>query len=139
MPEIEAELARLNRDYEINKQQYDTLAQRLESARISESAEQNVENVKFRVIEPPIVPVQAERSGARLALNSLVLLAAIAAGVGLAVLLAQLVSDLHVPGTCWRRSPGVPVIGSITAALQTRPRAVVPHARARWWGPRSAC
>jgi len=56
IPEVEAELARLNRDYEVNKQQYDTLVQRLESAKISEQAEQSADNVKFRVIEPPIVP-----------------------------------------------------------------------------------
>ena len=57
IPEIEAELARLNRDYEVNKEQYDTLLQRLESAKISQQADQNTENVKFRIIEPPTTPV----------------------------------------------------------------------------------
>ena len=64
IPEIEAELSRLNRDYEVNKQQYDTLLQRLESAKISQSADQNTENVKFRIIEPPTVPVKAKRPAA---------------------------------------------------------------------------
>ena len=40
---------RVDRDYEVNKQQYDTLLQRLESAKISQSADQNTENVKFRI------------------------------------------------------------------------------------------
>ena len=70
---------RLNRDYEINKQQYDTLLQRLESAKISEQAEQSADNVKFRVIEPPIVPVRPSGPD-RVALNALVLLAALGAG-----------------------------------------------------------
>jgi polysaccharide chain length determinant protein (PEP-CTERM system associated) len=128
VPEIEAELTRLNRDYEINKQQYDTLAQRLESARISESAEQNVENVKFRVMEPPVEPVKPSGPD-RLALNSLVLLAAIAAGVGLALLLAQLYPTFSTRDLL-ARVTGVTVIGSITAALK---RDLVP-----WYRTQSA-
>ncbi len=77
--EGEAELARLNRDYEVNKRNYDTLVQRLESARISESAEQSADNLKFRVIEPPIVP---DKPGGpkRLEMNVMVLIAALGAG-----------------------------------------------------------
>ena len=89
IPEVEAELSRLNRDYEINKQQYDTLLQRLESAKISEQAEQSSENVKFRIIEPPMVPVKPS-GPMRMQLNLLVLFAAFGAGIGLAVLLALL-------------------------------------------------
>ena len=65
IPEVEAELARLNRDYEINKKQFDTFLQRLESAKISEQAEQSNDNVKFRVIEPPSVPVKPSGPDAR--------------------------------------------------------------------------
>jgi uncharacterized protein involved in exopolysaccharide biosynthesis len=42
----------------VNKQQYDTLLQRLESAKMSQQADQNTENVKFRIIEPPMVPIK---------------------------------------------------------------------------------
>lgn len=116
VPEIEAELTRLNRDYEINKQQYDTLVQRLESARISEQAEQNAENVKFRVIEPPVEPVKPSGPN-RLALNSLVLLAALGAGLGLALLLAQLHPTFSTRDVL-ARVTGVPVFGSISAAIR---------------------
>ncbi len=116
IPEIEAELSRLNRDYEVNKEQYDTLLQRLESAKISQQADQNTDNVKFRIIQPPTVP--AKPSGPnRPLLDSLVLLAALAAGVGIAVLLAQLHPTFSNRETLQRLS-GVPVLGAISAAIR---------------------
>ncbi|HTU67456.1 MAG TPA: XrtA system polysaccharide chain length determinant [Steroidobacteraceae bacterium] len=56
-PEVEAQLASLNRDYAVIKGTYDALLQRFESARISDRADQS-EDVRFRMIEPPRVPVQ---------------------------------------------------------------------------------
>ena len=117
IPEVEAELARLNRDYEVNKRNYDTLVERLESARISESAEQSGDNVKFRVIEPPIVPFKPS-GPERALLNTMVLLAALGAGLGLAVLLAQL-HPTFATRDLLQKITGVPVIGAITAAVQT--------------------
>jgi polysaccharide chain length determinant protein (PEP-CTERM system associated) len=55
-PEVEAQLASLNRDYAVIKGTYDALLQRSESARISDRADQS-EDVRFRMIEPPRVPV----------------------------------------------------------------------------------
>lgn len=115
IPEVEAELARLNRDYEVNKQQYDTLLSRLESARISEQAEQNTENVKFRVILPPTVPFKPA-GPVRPLLDTVVLLAGIAAGIGLAVLLSQL-HPTFTTRDLLQRVAGIPVVGSITAAV----------------------
>jgi polysaccharide chain length determinant protein (PEP-CTERM system associated) len=115
VPEVEAELARLNRDYEVNKRNYDTLVQRLESARISESAEQSAENVKFRVIEPPLMPVKPS-GPQRAVLNTLVLLAALAAGAGIAVLLAQL-RPTFSNRDMLRKVAGVPVLGAISTAV----------------------
>ena len=55
VPQIEAELQRLNRDYEVHKKNYNELVQRREQARISEDVESGTEQVKFRIIEPPFV------------------------------------------------------------------------------------
>lgn len=115
VPEVEAELTRLNRDYQINKQQYDTLVQRLESARISQQAEQSSENVKFRVVEPPSEPVKPSGPD-RFTLNSLVLAAALGAGLGLALLLAQLHPTFSTRDIL-QRVAGVTVLGTVTAAL----------------------
>lgn len=115
IPEVEAELARLNRDYEVNKKQYDTLLQRLELARISEEAEQSDDNVKFRVIEPPAVPVKPS-GPPRLALNAIVLVVSLAAGLGLAALLA-LMHPTFATRDLLEKVTGVRVIGTIAAAL----------------------
>ena len=116
IPEVEAELTRLNRDYETNKKQYETLLQRLESARISGQAEQNADTVKFRVTEPPVLPVKPS-SPKRAEMNVLVLVAALAAGLALAVALA-LLHPTFATRDLLQRVIGVPVIGTITAALR---------------------
>jgi polysaccharide chain length determinant protein (PEP-CTERM system associated) len=116
IPEVEAELVRLNRDYEVNKTQYDTLLQRLESARISESAEQNTDSVKFRVIEPPTVPVKPS-GPVRPMLDSLVLLAALGAGLGLAILIAQM-HPTFTTRDLLQKVTGIRVLGTVTAAVQ---------------------
>ena len=124
IPEVEAELARLNRDYDVNKRQYDTLVQRLESARISQSAEQTAENVKLRVLEPPVMPFKPS-GPQRAGLNSLVLLAALGAGIGLALLLAQL-NPTFSSRELLQQLAGVPVVGVITVAVRA---AVLPWYR----------
>jgi polysaccharide chain length determinant protein (PEP-CTERM system associated) len=116
MPEVEAELARLNRDYEVNRQQYDTLLTRLESAKISQEVDQNTDNVKFRIIEPPSVPVKPSGPN-RPMLNTMVLLASLAAGLGVAILLGQLRPTFSTRDLL-QKVAGIPVLGTISAALR---------------------
>jgi protein tyrosine kinase modulator len=80
-PEVEAELASLNRDYAVIKGTYDALLQRFESARISDRADQS-EDVRFRMIEPPRVPVEPSAPMRGLLMVGVLILAAF---VGLAV------------------------------------------------------
>lgn len=113
IPDVEAELARLNRDYDVNKQNYTALTQRRESARISEQADQSTDKVKFRIIDPATVPILPVAPNRPLLLTG-ALLFALGAGIAAAVLLDQL-----WPAFCSRRrlqeAVGLPVLGTITA------------------------
>ena len=88
LPEVEAELSRLNRDYGTNRVQYDALLQRLESARLSEQAEKS-QDVIFNIVEPPSMPVVPAAPN-RIMLACAVLVAAFGAGAGAAYLLSLL-------------------------------------------------
>lgn len=89
MPEIEAELKRLDRDYGLNKRQYEELLKRRESARLSEEADEQADDIKLKVIEPPRIPLSPIGPN-RIQLLSVVLLASLGAGGALAFLLSQI-------------------------------------------------
>jgi len=87
-PQVEAEYARLNRDYDITRGQYHALVDRLNRAKLSDQAEATGV-VRFEVVEPPTgsaAPVSPDRP--RLIL--VVLLGGLVAGVGVAYFLHQL-------------------------------------------------
>jgi polysaccharide chain length determinant protein (PEP-CTERM system associated) len=86
IPKIEAELTQLNRDYSVQQKNYQTLLSRRESANISEQAEMRGDQFKFRVVDPPRVPLQPSSPNRPLLMTG-VLLGGIVAGVSLALLL----------------------------------------------------
>jgi hypothetical protein len=112
VPEVEAEFARLNRDYEVNKKQYDELLQRREQAALSQDAEQSQEDVKVKIIDPPRLPLLPIGPN-RLLLASVVLVLGLGFGGGLTVLLSQLSPRLiDVPDL--REVTGLPVLGAVS-------------------------
>ena len=115
LPKIEAELAALNRDYEVNRQQYDQLLARRESARLSQQAEQSKQDIRFKIVDPPRAPLKPT-GPTRLLFMTMVLGAGLGAGVGLAFLIAQL-----WPTVGSRRSlmqiTDIPVFGSVSLVL----------------------
>jgi polysaccharide chain length determinant protein (PEP-CTERM system associated) len=118
MPQVEAELKRLDRNYDVNKAQYDTLVERLQSANISTEAEQTADSVKFRVVEPPIVPLTPVGPKRGL-LSSMVLLAALAAGLATAFMLAQM-RPVFTSRDSLGRIAGLPVLGAVTRLTAER-------------------
>jgi polysaccharide chain length determinant protein (PEP-CTERM system associated) len=115
IPEVEAELARLNRDYEVNRKQYDELLTRSEQARISDQADASSESVKFKEIERPVEPVTPSGPQRGL-LNTAVMLMSLAAGLALALFLQQ-VRPVFSTKDSVRQATGLPVIGSVSAAI----------------------
>jgi hypothetical protein len=86
--------------------------QRRESANMSEQMDQNAETVKFRVVDPPFVP-PAPSSPNRPLLSSEVLLAGIAAGLVLAVFLAQL-NPTFDSRRALMEATNLPVLGGVS-------------------------
>lgn len=115
IPQIEAEMAQLNRDYEIIKRNYDALVARREQAAISGDVDANAKLAEFRVIDPPRVsptPVFPHR----LALIPVVLLAAIAAGVLAAFAVAQIFPTFDSVRAL-RNVTQRPVLGSVSVVV----------------------
>jgi len=124
IPEIEAELVRLNRDYDNNRQQYQLLSQRVETARLSEQAEGAREQIKFRVIDPPTIPL-VPLSPNRYILASAVFVFALGAGAGLALLL-NLLNPVFSDRNTLSTVTGVPVLG-VVALSRSRAATVNGH------------
>jgi polysaccharide chain length determinant protein (PEP-CTERM system associated) len=87
-PEVEAEYARLNRDYDVTRGQYQALVERLNRARLSDKADETGV-VRFEVVDPP---TGGERPVApdRIRLILTVLLGGMAGGLGVAYVMHQL-------------------------------------------------
>jgi polysaccharide chain length determinant protein (PEP-CTERM system associated) len=112
VPQVEAELARLNRDYAINKQNYETLIARRESAKISEQAEQSSDNLKFKIVDPPRVPLTPV-SPSRPLLATAILIAGLGMGAGFAILLSQVKPTYDNHRSLMSRT-NVPVLGYVS-------------------------
>ena len=116
LPEVEAELSRLTRDYDVKQSQYQSILQRLGVAELSESAVQS-EDVTFRIIDPPFLPDYPIIPNRPLLLT-LVLLVGLGVGGGLAFFANQLQPVFHDPITL-REATGLPVLGTVLE-MQTR-------------------
>ncbi len=110
VPEVEAELSRLNRDYEVTRTQYQALVQRLDTAKLSNEAD-NTGTVTFRIIDPPSVPLTSV-SLQRGYLLAAVLLAALGTGAGLAYLM-NLLRPVFFDWRTMSEIVGAPVIGQV--------------------------
>lgn len=114
LPQIEAEFGQLTRDYEVIKSRYDKLLERRESAQMSGDVEASDVVMGFRIIDPPQVPLVPSAPN-RPWLMSLVLLAALGGGLGIAFLLSQLRPTISDERRL-REVSGLQVLGTIAMA-----------------------
>lgn len=110
--EMEANLARLNRDYNVYKGNYEKLVERREAAKLSGSLRDTSELMTFKIIDPPSTPLLPTGPN-RLKLNSMVLLAALAAAICLAFVSSQIRPTFNSQGDL-RETTGLLVLGEIT-------------------------
>jgi polysaccharide chain length determinant protein (PEP-CTERM system associated) len=115
VPQVEAELARLNRDYEVVYEQYQGMVRSRETQDLSSKAS-DTEEVAFRVIDPPSSAFQPV-APKRLLLLTMVFAAALGGGGALCWLLAQL-NPVFSSTTVLRQLGGWPVLGAVSEVRQ---------------------
>jgi polysaccharide biosynthesis transport protein len=114
-PGIAAEMTRLNRDYEVMKQQYDKLSADRDNVSLHGQAETQASIAPLKVINRPTlsnVPAAPNRP----LLLAAVLIAGLCAGAGTAFALAQMRSTYPTAAKLEKAS-GLPVIGSVSQML----------------------
>ena len=114
-PQVEAEFAQLNRDYDINKKNYNDLVARRESASLSGDLDSAAGVADFRLIDPPRAspnPVAPNR----LLLMPLALLVALGAGLATAFVASQLRSVFYDANSL-RDAVGLPILGVVTLVV----------------------
>jgi polysaccharide chain length determinant protein (PEP-CTERM system associated) len=112
-PQLEAEAAQLNRDYEITKKNYDNLVSRRQAAVMSGDLESASGVADFRLIDPPRVSPKPVAPN-RLMLLPLVLVAALGGGLFTAFAACQLRPAFHDVNEL-RSKTGLPLLGVVSA------------------------
>ncbi|HEX8643367.1 MAG TPA: XrtA system polysaccharide chain length determinant [Allosphingosinicella sp.] len=128
-PGVAAEQARLNRDYDVLKQQYDRLLENREQIRLRSDVQTRTDSVSFRVIDPPSRPVIPAAPNRPLLLT-LILLVALGAGVAAAFVRGQLQTTFPTQNRL-AAATGLPVFGALTEVVTAAERAVR-RQRMRW-------
>lgn len=115
LADVQAKLSALTRNYNVTKKQYDSLLERLNTAQLSEKAQNSGNQLKFQVIDPPIEPAAPAGPHRHLFLL-VVLIASIGAGGAFGYFL-HLVRPVFMTRQKLAQITGYPVIGSVTLAL----------------------
>ena len=120
-PGVAAEQERLNRDYDVLKQQYDKLLTDRELVRLRSDVQAKTEPVRFKVIDPPSQP-NVPLTPNRPLLLTLVLAVALAAGVAVAFVMGQIQTTFPTQNRL-ADVTGLPVLGSIGEVVTETRRA----------------
>jgi hypothetical protein len=114
VPQIEAEFTQLNRDYEINRKNYEQLVQRRESASLGSEMD-NTAGVDFRLIDPPRASPKPVAPNRNLFLP-LTFLLALVAGVAATFAASQL-RPVFFDSRSLREACGLPLLGTVSMLI----------------------
>jgi len=128
-PEVEADLTRLTRDYDVLLAQYEQLIQRRESAQIARDLDSGISRIEYRIIDPPVVPLQPVGPPRGLFLAT-ILMAGFASGGAFAIG-RQLMSGSFLTVDQLKEAVNLPILGGVAEAV--RP-AQAGHVMAGWGG-----
>ena len=121
-PELAGEAQRINRDYDVLREQYDKILRDREELRLRGEVKTEREAVKFEVVDPPTTPRSPIAPNRPLLLLG-VLIAGLAGGCGAAFVMGQLRSTFATT-TALEKATGLPVLGGISQTLTDTARAL---------------
>ncbi len=111
VPGVLTQVQDLDRDYSVLKKNYQELVSRRQAAQIADNANTKTENIQFRIVDPPQLPLFPVAPN-RPMLISIVMLVGISAGIGAPIVMGQL--DRSFATINQLRSLGIPILGSVT-------------------------
>lgn len=114
VPEVEAEFARLNRDYDVIYDQYQALVRSRETQALSSKAS-DADQVDFHVINPPLAGIEPV-APRRLVLLAAVFVFGLGAGGGVCYLLSQ-IRPVFGEMRVLREVTGLPVLGVVSEVV----------------------
>lgn len=124
--DVETTLQQLTRNYDATKAKYNELLSRVDTAQMSQDASQTGNNLKFRIIDPPIMPV-IPVSPKRAMLLVVVLLMALAIGGGFAFFMHQ-IRPVFMSLKALKEFADYPVLGALSFVASRS------HRQLRWRG-----
>ncbi|QSR18297.1 XrtA system polysaccharide chain length determinant [Novosphingobium sp. KA1] len=130
-PELATQAQRINRDYDVLKDQYDKLLQDREELRLRGEVKTGREAVKFQVVDPPTSPRKPVAPNRPLLLLG-VLIAGIGGGCVAAFALGK-VRSVFATSAGLEKATGLPVLGAISQHMTDSARAL------RWRGIKLFC
>lgn len=132
VPQAEAELAQLNRDYDIIRKNYEQLVSRREAASLGVKIDQQASLADFRIVEPPrVMPTPIFPGRTHLALGAMVLALLVGLGAGYA---ATLMRPTFASERELREFTKRPVLGGLTKLVDPRVELVERQDRQRVMG-----
>ena len=120
-PTVAAEMAKVNRDYDVLRRQYDQLVKSREEVRLRSDIENKTDQVRFQIVDPPAFPRKAVAPNRPLLLTS-VLIGGLLIGLATAFLMSQVHTTYITPDRL-QESFGVPVLGTVSEVLGDQKRA----------------